>query len=98
MDIQSMIDVLEAAKAGKTIEFKTKNYHKWVASTGYLSWDFHSYEYRVKPEPREFVIILNEWGNPIGVGKNLLGSIALLTGDGPINPAKVSYLPVREIL
>jgi hypothetical protein len=63
MDIDSMIAVLQAAKAGKQIEYiwKKANDGKWCPSND--AWNFHEYDYRVKPEPREWTVWISPDGN-----------------------------------
>ena len=54
MTIDEMIAVLQAAKVGKTIQFRDNRDICWNTSErNNLKWDFGSIEYRVKPEPRE---------------------------------------------
>lgn len=59
MKIQEMIDVLKAYQEGKKIEFtKNNSENKW--EDVYIpSWNFHLYDYRVKPElkSRRFKLI-----------------------------------------
>lgn len=49
MTIDEMIAVLQAAKAGKVVE------HKSFCGWSPITW-FNNYQWRVKPEPREFWI------------------------------------------
>lgn len=52
-NIDHMIAVLTAYKEGKTIQSRKRRHRDWRISTGgYFLWDFFTYEYRVKPEPR----------------------------------------------
>ena len=53
MNIDEMIEVLQAAKEGKQIQYRCCAMKSWKDTT-YPSWDFSLYRYRVKPEPREF--------------------------------------------
>lgn len=59
MKIQEMIDVLKAYQEGKKIEFtKNNSENKW--EDVYIpSWNFHLYDYRVRPElkSRRFKLI-----------------------------------------
>jgi hypothetical protein len=62
-----MIAVLQAAKAGKRVEFRSRKCQflpPWEDSPC-PSWDFDEFEYRVKPEPRTIWVneVRNE--NPI---------------------------------
>lgn len=62
MNYDQMIEVLQAAKAGKAIEWQ------WIGETGGWKvaekplWDFTACNYRVKPEPRVFYAALREHG------------------------------------
>ena len=57
MTIDEMIAVLQAAKEGKQIQARSKHYPDggW-RDTDISSWHFFPFDYRVKPEPREFWI------------------------------------------
>lgn len=57
MTIEQQIEVLQAAKAGKQIEFRKKGYLSWICFTP-EEFSFVDCEYRVKREPR--VIYVNE--------------------------------------
>lgn len=50
MTYDEMIDILQAAKAGKVIEYRDHHagWSKWTRN----GFDFLSYQYRVKPEPK----------------------------------------------
>jgi hypothetical protein len=56
MTIDEMIAVLQAAKAGKQIQFRWHSTAEWKDMSK-LVWDFENYNYRVKPEPREWWIM-----------------------------------------
>jgi hypothetical protein len=56
MNLDEMIEVLQAAKDGKEIEFKEKDKSYWQRlcyKDGSAAWNFWEYDYRIKPEPRE---------------------------------------------
>jgi hypothetical protein len=59
MTLDKMIEVLQAAKDGKEIEFKEKNKSYWQRlyykeeEGGLAAWNFWEYDYRIKPKPRE---------------------------------------------
>jgi hypothetical protein len=71
MDIDSMIAVLQAAKEGKPIEVRGNGSATWNSLIGIIcpheTWshscneppmfNFGIYDYRVKPEPREWWIV-----------------------------------------
>lgn len=68
-DIPKMIEVLEAVWAGKPIEFKGVNEGncEWQ-EVPYPTWQFDTYDYRVKPEPpkpKEWILV------PFGERNNL---------------------------
>ena len=55
--IESMIEVLQAYKDGKKVEFRNATYYpEWTAcdSTG-PAWNFYESEYRIAPEPKKKV-------------------------------------------
>ena len=61
MTIDEMIEVLQAHKAGKTIEIRYKGPDgAWSEGVENVGWSFQSYDYRVKREP-------TVWNVPIGV-------------------------------
>lgn len=59
MTIDEMITVLRAAKEGKVIEAKSKMHDQWKEYVGSHCFvpDFQTYDYRVKPEPREWWLL-----------------------------------------
>lgn len=73
-----MIAVLQAAKEGKTIQFRIANDDKdrWKDAKC-PNWDFSSYDYRVKPEPNlrpyanasEFLADMKEHGGSVHTKK-----------------------------
>jgi hypothetical protein len=54
MTIDAMIAVLQAAAAKKVIQFRRAGGDAWADHTTAPEWDFSNWEYRVKPEPREW--------------------------------------------
>jgi hypothetical protein len=48
--IDEMIEVLQAAKRGETIQYRAVPYGDWFDNP--CVWNFTAWEYRVKPEPR----------------------------------------------
>ena len=50
MNIKEMIEVLQAAERGETIEFK--DLHRGWIATKNPAFDFGSYKYRVTPKPQ----------------------------------------------
>ena len=53
-DIDHMIAVLQAFKEGKTIQSRHRSYESsdWIDVAGSNMWDWYTFDYRVKPEPR----------------------------------------------
>ena len=61
MTHDEMIAVLRAHKEGRAIQFRdAKDAGRWFDAGNYR-WDFHHFEYRIKPEPR--TIWVNEYVN-----------------------------------
>ena len=58
MEIQEMIDVLEAAKAGKVVQSRYMHHHNCFTDMAVLTFNFEDYTYRVKPEPLELNIVI----------------------------------------
>lgn len=52
MNIDEMIFVLTAAKAGKPIQCSVKGENNWFQAG--VRWNFATCDYRVKPSPREW--------------------------------------------
>lgn len=63
-NIDHMIAVLTAYKEGKTIQARHRDDEKttWLQATE-PCWDWETYDYRVKPEPR--IVWINEYANGI---------------------------------
>ena len=58
MTNKQIIEVIQAAEAGKQIEVRIKGFTAWVVfDVTEENWDFQKYEYRVAREPREFKLI-----------------------------------------
>lgn len=61
MTIDEMIAVLRAAKEGKVIQFRDKEQQlKWHDCI-LQSWNFHLYDYRVKPEVLRYKVALMQY-------------------------------------
>lgn len=75
MSIDEMIAVLQAAKAGKQIQSRDSRCSEWQ-NVNHSAWHFAYYEYRVKPEPREWRVWISDdgriysqsswWTTPVG--------------------------------
>jgi hypothetical protein len=93
MTVDEMIAVLQAHKEGKKIESNSHDGYGWLL-TPCPVWNFLRYDYRVKQEPREFFIVLDGQGSPVGVGaSNGCAKIPSGTDMRSLNTVKV-----REIL
>ena len=80
MTLDEMIAVMQAAKAGKTIQSKSKRYEDGWGDTPDPVWNFNLYLYRVKPEPR--TIFLNEYPDgSFGCPKYTLQAAKILGGS-----------------
>ena len=55
MKPQDMIDVIQAHIDGKDIQYTSSATTVWTQASE-PCWDFSIFKYRVKPEPREFII------------------------------------------
>lgn len=88
-----MIAVLQAAKAGKTIELRQRDSsYPWVELYLRPLWAFDKNDYRVKPEPREW------WLQPASTCD---GYYVLTDPAKPkswYNKDGQPYIKVREIL
>ena len=51
--IESMIEVLQAYKDGKKIEYFSNMECKWLLCEAPPIWTFNTIEYRIAPEPKE---------------------------------------------
>lgn len=58
MTNKQIIEVVQAAEAGKQIEFRPRDYSQWAPIIGISEpWDFMNNEYRVSIEPRVFKLV-----------------------------------------
>ena len=63
--IESMIEVLQAYKDGKKIEYFSRADCKWLPCEVTPVWDFDTFKYRIAPEPKKKVK-LEAWLSPTG--------------------------------
>ncbi len=56
MTIDEMIAVLQAAKRGEQIQVRRTSLTEWCDANS-PGWNFDNFEYRVKPKPREVLIL-----------------------------------------
>lgn len=61
-----LIEVMQEYVDGKTIEFLLGNDWVMVSEPG---WKFGTWEYRIKPEPREWTISVDKKGNAFSYEK-----------------------------
>lgn len=95
--LDEKLAVMQAAKDGKTIEFKRKLTNSGWAVIVAPGWDWQSFEYRVKREPRTFYI--NEYpDNEYGVIGYAYPTKESARMDAGVPPARraVKYVEVLE--
>lgn len=66
MTHDEMIAVIAAYRDGKVVEFRQYGMSDWKPIKGCAGWDFHTYQYRIKPEPREWYMVVFEDGSSLG--------------------------------
>ncbi len=62
MKNEDMIDVIQAHIDGKLVQYRRKNTDydaKWIDCVSNHLWDFVNIDYRVKQEPRKFLLYSN---------------------------------------
>lgn len=64
MTPDQIIEVVTAFKNGKTIEARHKAMGDWHVAVP--AWDFHQFDYRIKPEPLELWVNVFEDGSGFG--------------------------------
>lgn len=90
--IDAMVAVMNAAKEGKEIQRRCAGDKGWNDASR-PAWNWVDFEYRVKPEPREWWAILNYMGTPVGIFQE--------KDDAEFNAKNwnnATIVPVREIL
>ena len=103
MNIQDMIDVLQAAKAGKTIQYAPAGEYNSTSSTRWVNalrpmWNFAEIDYRVKPEPREWTILVESSGTVRGGAQGYRDGQVLTYGGHGLEPKMLTPVRVREVL
>lgn len=70
---KKMIEVMQAYLDGKTIQVAYANKNKWsdIDQEELPTWQFGDFQYRIKPEPREWWIHIN-----ISPGGQIVGYIS----------------------
>ncbi len=95
MSIQQQIDVMQMASIGKPIEFRglsNRGSGSWISNPD-PKWNWESFEYRVKPEPREFWVNIYD--------RDAIDNIAHLSkenADRAAGAARVKCILVREVI
>lgn len=93
--LDRMIAVMQAHRDGKLIEVTIKSTGKWNPCAN-PAWNWACCDYRVKKEPREFIVSVDECGKLIGVGYAGAESVWVLSGRASAGPGE--FIKVREIL
>lgn len=100
MTHDEMIAIIQAAKEGKKIQVKSRNYYSgpksgWADLKSGMIFNFAHYKYRVAPEVREYTVVLDASGAPIGVGPGRPGAYVMIKQSDSI--AGMTTVRVREI-
>ena len=69
MTHDEMIAVIRAFQEGKTVQHKIKGSTVW-SDTENPTWNVLGRDYRIKPEPRVWFMVLDRDGDPFGVFNN----------------------------
>jgi hypothetical protein len=94
--INQMIDVMTAFSKGAKIEAAAIYPHAEWKEVNSPFWDWYNYDYRVKPEPREFAVLITSTGIPIGVGE--VGAAQVLPFSSRDLATEARVIKVREVL
>lgn len=99
MTVDQIIEVLHAYKDGKIVEYKHDLDTQWRSLSSTPAWNFSVHDYRIKKEPRQYTILLNAHGLPVGVSTKY-GSGVVIELPTTKNPFDVvhSYVTVQEVL
>lgn len=92
MKHDEMIAVIQAHKDGKTVEQRRKGCdHGWAERKGplSLSFNFFTFDYRIKPEPR----VLYAWFNSDGV---FIGGSTSAMDSSPFTVKTVKFVEVVD--
>ncbi len=90
MTNNEIIAVVDAHSAGKVIQGRRRNAPDTWDEIPIPVWNFESLDYRVKPEPREFVILRKGFAG-------YAGNYEVRFGQPSSDPAD-EYIKVREVL
>lgn len=97
MTLQEQRDMIQAAIDGKSIQYRRSGSSEWEGACTFgpgECFDFHSWEYRVKPEPREWWVLVDKLGNPLRVLQDRASALAFTSQFYPDQ----SVVKVREIV
>lgn len=96
---EEKIEVMQAYADGKKIEFKTMRFAAdgWATLVAPPVWNWVEYNYRIKQEPREFVVAYREDnGKLIGIAESASRLITVSPTD--VKLGMIKTMKVREVL
>ena len=95
--LNEMIAVMQAAAEGKDIECSGKYLkEKLWRKTSNPAWNWSSYDYRVKPQPREFTVAYREdTGQIVGLST---GKHFIEVNPDNVKLGMIKTMRVREVL
>jgi hypothetical protein len=94
MTHDEMLEVIAAHKAGNVVQFRDKRFGGIWGDASPPAWDFHNYDYRIKPrEPRDFYVKVCDLAD---VGP--IKAIASMRGDNFPPNGFGEVIHVREVL
>lgn len=98
MSIQEMIDVLVAAREGKTIQWSHRSgpieWHDILSDLQVIQWNFPYYNYRIKPEPPK----PREWWVNVYPADSVYIHSTKADADCAADKDRLACIRVREIL
>ena len=94
MTHDEMIQVIQAHKEGKQLQYRGKHSH-WADIIDPPAWAFHAYDYRVKPEPR--VVWINEYPRTV-LGDTRLSTTAHPSKESAAFDASSSVIATRKFI
>ncbi len=97
MKNEDMIDVIQAHIDGKLVQYRRKNTDydaKWIDCVSNHLWDFVNIDYRVKQEPRKFMLCSN---NPDSFGYGYYAYEVTCMDDAEIERLKNTWSYTIEV-
>lgn len=96
MTVEQAIEILQAAKAGKKIEFREKEteHWYWYDYTSSINFNFQSFEYRIALEPK--VIWVNEYSDGSLIAHFDKEKVMQYPNWGSLRKRAVKYIEVIE--